>query len=338
MTQVVRNAAIPVIFGVDVEPDPRLVNRSAPEPWTGFEGVHRILSAMRPRIAEATGSPVRYSWFFRMDPQIAESYGSPGFAVERYPQLVTEMERHGDELGVHPHPYRWRPREQVWTEDYGDSPWVKHCLDMSLEAFRSAVGRSCRAARFGDAWLSTEAVDWLERAGVAFDLTVEPGTPRRRPFQSDERGSGWVPNLCRVPREPYTPSRSDFRRPAASGSREIRVVPLTSGYQEGLPLPHRLRRLALNGWRYRRQDTPVALWRNWKAPNTFERVLGRALEAQKRPYLAVAARTDSRMASKLPAIFDALLSQPDRRRFVFTTPAQAVEMLEQTPASARAGA
>jgi hypothetical protein len=36
---------------------------------------------------------------------------------------------------------------------------------------------------------------------------------------------------------------------------------------------------------------------------------------------------------KLPAIFDALLSHPDRRRFVFSTPAQAVAMLEQAPAS-----
>ena len=32
---------IPVIFCIDVEPDPRLVNRFAPEPWAGYEFCQR---------------------------------------------------------------------------------------------------------------------------------------------------------------------------------------------------------------------------------------------------------------------------------------------------------
>ena len=58
---------IPLIFCVDVEPDPRLVNYDAPEPWIGYEITQRYLRELRPRIEAATGAPVHYSWFLRID-------------------------------------------------------------------------------------------------------------------------------------------------------------------------------------------------------------------------------------------------------------------------------
>jgi hypothetical protein len=35
---------VPLIFCVDVEPDPRLVNHDAPEPWVGDEITQRFFS------------------------------------------------------------------------------------------------------------------------------------------------------------------------------------------------------------------------------------------------------------------------------------------------------
>lgn len=95
----VDDSKIPVILLIDVEPDPFLVNRADPEPWEGFEATHPYLSSMRYRLEEATGSPVHFTWCFRMDPQVAESYGSPAYAVDRYPMFIEEVVRQGRTWG-----------------------------------------------------------------------------------------------------------------------------------------------------------------------------------------------------------------------------------------------
>jgi len=55
-----------------------------------------------------TGSPVHFSWFLRMDPQITHTYGSPDWVVTRYPKLIEGLDAAGDELGLHVHPWRCR--------------------------------------------------------------------------------------------------------------------------------------------------------------------------------------------------------------------------------------
>ncbi len=79
---------VPVIFCIDVEPAPFWVNRYNPEPWLGFEGTQRYLTKMWARIVEATEPPAHYTWCFRMDPHVAESSGSPTWAVDRYPGFI----------------------------------------------------------------------------------------------------------------------------------------------------------------------------------------------------------------------------------------------------------
>ena len=86
---------IPLIFCVDVEPDPRLVNHDAPEPWVGYEITQRYLRELRPRIEAVTGAPVHYSRFLRIDTQI-EPYGSATWIADRYGAHMEEIQRAGE--------------------------------------------------------------------------------------------------------------------------------------------------------------------------------------------------------------------------------------------------
>jgi hypothetical protein len=327
----VEPSKIPVILAVDVEPDPFLTRRDAPEPWLGYEAIHPYLARLRERFEHATGSPVHYSWFLRMDPQVAETYGSPTWAVERYEKLVAESLGRGDELGIHVHGYRWIEAKGAWLEDLGSQAWMDHCLEMATDAHRRAFGRPCAALRFGNFWLSTASVNRAEALGVRYDLTLEPGRP---PLKWDGKGAstGDLPNVYRVPREPYEPARDDFRRPAPAGSRSLRMIPLTSGWRKlGLRVDARLRRLLRSGWRHRRQDTPLSMWRPWPPPDGFDRMLDRALAAQERPYLAFAIRSSSGADDsygRVDACLAALLAHPQRARFAFATPAEALALLE----------
>jgi len=321
---------IPVIFCVDVEPDPRLVNRDAPEPWVGYEATQRYLRDLRPRIEAVTKAPVHYSWFLRMDPQITEPYGSATWIVDHYPAHMEEIQRAGDEIGLHPHPYRWLEDERTWLHDFANQAWVDHCLRMSLEAFAKALGRPCLSLRFGDRWMNTATLNLAEELGVRFDFTVEPGTPPYPTPMPGEHASGPLPDYRRVPRVPYTPSPSDFRRPGRRDARTIRLIPLTSGYLRlGFHPRQYLRRLRENGFRGRRQTTPLYMWLPWPAPNTFDRMLDRALAAQRRPYLAFAIRTRQDISQAVGPRVDALLAHPAASRFRFSTPAEALAELER---------
>jgi hypothetical protein len=117
---------------------------------------------------------------------------------------------------------------------------------------------------------------------VRFDLTVEPGAPPLPTPGPGERASGPLRDYYPVPRTPYVPSLLDFRRPERRGSRAIRMIPLTSGYLRfGFHPRHYLWLLKANGIRRRRQDTPLYMCVPWRGPNTFDRLLDRALGAQR---------------------------------------------------------
>jgi hypothetical protein len=325
---------IPVIFCVDVEPDPRQVSRDAAGPWVGYEFTQRYMRELRTRIETLTGAPAHFSWFLRMDFQVSEPYGSATWVADFYRTHMDEIQRAGDEIGVHPHPYRWLENERAWLQDFGNQTWVEHCLRVSLEAFAAAFGRPCLSMRFGDRWLNTETVNLAERLGVRFDLTVEPGAPPLPSLMPGERTSGSLPGYQRVPRSPFAPSTSDFRRRVRRDARAIRLIPLSSGYVRfGMLHPRRyLRRLWRNGVRHRRQDTPLSMWQNWPAPDTFDRLLDRALAAQRQPYLAFAIRSDfgirPHLLQAVEVCLDALLAHPARSRFRFTTPAEALAELD----------
>jgi len=97
---------IPIILNIDAEPDGLFIDRERPLPWRGYERSAEYLQRLRSRIASVTGSPAHFTWLVRLDPQIAETYGSAEWPLMRYGDRLSADEAIGDELGVHIHPYR----------------------------------------------------------------------------------------------------------------------------------------------------------------------------------------------------------------------------------------
>jgi hypothetical protein len=72
------------------------------------------------------------------------------------------------------------------------------------------------------------------------------------------------------------------------------------------------------------------MYKRWDPPNTFDRMIDRAIAAQSVPYLAFAIRSSIGIGRSFPAVdacLRAILSHPLRRRFVFATPAEAMALL-----------
>ena len=106
---------IPILICIDVEPEARQIDSAAAVDWNGFEETASLFSEIRPRLEEATGAPARYSWFFRMDPQVKHTYGAAGWVATRYREAIGKLESAGDELGLHTHAWRWDEGSRRWT-------------------------------------------------------------------------------------------------------------------------------------------------------------------------------------------------------------------------------
>src|ERR1041384_6344444 len=98
---------IPILIVNDCEPDLRETKPGEGTLWIGFERYYEFLSAKRDEIFQRTGAPAHFSWFWRMDPQIALTYGSADWAVRTYAAQIAEAKRRGDEIAAHVHVYRW---------------------------------------------------------------------------------------------------------------------------------------------------------------------------------------------------------------------------------------
>src|SRR6266403_1935622 len=216
---------MPVVICLDVEPDKRVFDPLSRPDWKGFERTWEYFSNFRPHLEQATGSPAHFSWFFRMDPQVEYVYGSASWVAIRYPRILRELQVSGDETGLHPNPWRWDEMAQEWIADFGNQPWIDHCVRQSFAAFEECFRRPCRSLRFGDRWMNDATLALAETLGARFDLTIEPG---RRPERLAERFTGSLPDYTHAPRRPYHPSRDNFQKSADGWRRNIWMLPVST--------------------------------------------------------------------------------------------------------------
>jgi hypothetical protein len=309
--------AIPVILCIDVEPDEMFPDRSQPKPWTGFEQAHLFFSELRPRIAAATGSPAHFSWFYRLDPQVAETYGSGDWPLNHYSARLQEFEKHGDEIGIHTHFYRFDETARDWRIENRDPQWPVHCVGSSCEVFRKLYGRNPGSHRFGDRFVTDAALDVVEQSGCRFDLSVEPGFNEPPPDFIRNRITGALPDMTGAPSTPYRRSRADFRKADPGRPDALWMIPLGTGHcrrNPGNPLGSR-------------QLFPLHLSLD---EGCFRQIVAQQLRAR-RPYLGIVLRTDMlnnpHLVGMMRNNLKHLMTSPHARQMVFSTPAEALEIL-----------
>lgn len=332
------DSIVPLIFCFDVEPDGFFIDPARREPWPGFEASFAFVEKMRPRFEALTGRPVKFNWFLRLDPQIAHAYGDAAWVLHHYERQFAVLQAHGDELGIHAHGYRWDETEGAWVLDYGNQPWMDHCVQSSAERFADALGRPCRTFRAGDRWMNQATAALVRRLGMTYDLTLEPGHVEEAVNHPGQRITGSVPDMQNVPIVPYRPDPDDYQRAAAG-------TPNGSGSENGsdngsgswtIPIstarinPGLLRQVY---YRVRYPGRQFATFTGLFShhPLIFERIVAAVL-ARPRPYLALPMRTnalvDPRIAPRVAANLETLLRVLRSRTAAVVTPAEAVTLLQ----------
>jgi hypothetical protein len=320
---------IPIIICIDVEPDEREIDSTAAIDWAGFERVFEFLSGLRSRLEKETQAPARFSWFMRMDPQIEHTYGLSWWVAKRYREAIAQLERAGDEIGLHVHAWRWKRDSNRWVTDHGDQKWIDHCLRMSFEAYQTAFGLPCLSFRFGDHWMNNETMGSLEDLGVKFDLTIEPGKKRNADMVPGELHTGALPDYTDTPRQPYRPSRADFRKQSRAQGRGLWMIPLSTA-RTRIRFPGVRRAASALGFDLQGLDETSQLNFGLKRPR-FSEFMNSLLDREGEPYLAPVVRTDVGAKpvpmARLEQNMEFILSHPLVKRFQFVRPAEAIELL-----------
>jgi hypothetical protein len=324
------NKVIPIILCIDLEPDIRMLDPKKPLPWKGYEQTYELFRSLRSKIMHSTGSPVHFSWFFRMDPQVAQVYGSATWPVTQYPKIIEDLRTQGDELGLHVHLYRWDQALNNWVIDHGNPLWVEHCIRSSLSAFRQTFGKKCQAFRFGDAWISNEAVSLLEKSGVCFDLTLEPGQEGYHGLKKGEIYTGYIPDLRKVPQTPYVPLTTNFKEPDPDRRAGIWMIPVSRGEIFGISaLAFKTFRRWVNGVRVKRAWVTLYLFQE---PRLFRKVLDQLLRSMDNPYLNITLNSlailNPYFLRNMKINLNYILSHSRVKDFVFSSPQETMTSLK----------
>jgi peptidoglycan/xylan/chitin deacetylase (PgdA/CDA1 family) len=321
---------LPILLCFDVEPDGFFIDPARRDPWAGFEATYAFVEALRIRWQALCERPIRLNWFLRLDAQIARVYGDAAWVMQRYAREMTQLMAHGDELGLHPHPYRWDAGGGQWILDYARQPWVTECIESATRTFAAATGRAPRSFRCGDRFMNQATADVVSRLGYDYDLTLEPGhRDEALPYPPD-RATGRLPDLRGVPPVPYRARTGDYRRPDPAATRGPWTVPITTAAVR----PSLVRRV------YQRVRYPGRRFDVWTAllslnPAVFDRIVNAALE-RPTPYLALVLRTgamvDGRSPLRIAANVDLLSRLMRARPCAVVGPGEAVSLLSGGPA------
>lgn len=320
------NRTIPILIVSDCEPDPRETKPGAGVPWTGFERYFDFLSGKRDEIARRTRVPAHFSWFWRMDPQIALGHGSADWGLRTYAAQIAQAKRCGDEIAAHVHTYRWDAALSRWIADFADEAWVESCVRGALAEYQRALGEPCRVFSFGDGWHNQASVRLIERLGIEIDLTLEPGCDAPRPGGPHELSTGVHVDRRAIPTRPYRPSASDFTKRDDRRDTPLWFLPMSTGPEHLGWVQHRPGFFA----RLTRERPRVKINLAFE-PERFWPMFEGALAAHARPYVAIAVRSDVGADEGLLRYAEhnlqGMLDHRMADRFVFMAPTEALTVL-----------
>lgn len=287
---------IPAFLSIDVEPNGfQLAGKNLLD-WSGYDRLFEFADQLRSNLAERTGAPARFGWYFRMDSQIVHVYGRPDYILAEYPERIALLHTNGDYFGVHTHPVRWCTRRRLWVHEFSDRIWLLSWMRASFDAYADWSDSLPERLRTGAGFLTNDMIDVAEQCGVKIILSLESGAQWSRLTRKVASGIDESPMVgrhisCRTaPREAYRPSKHDFRISAGSGGRNLLMVPLTTGpiLQPNAFWRKLVRRVILGS------DFHVLFpSADWPSATFYWDLVERQLQKMDCPYLSLAIRTDS---------------------------------------------
>ena len=314
--------SIPMVFCIDVEPDEFVPDPQQPVPWSGYEATQEISAHWRERLEDATGQAVHFSWFVRSDPQVGHIYGSLRWPFEHYREPLQAALEVGDDVGVHMHFARWSEQRSLWLEDFSSAAWGEKCVETGITAYQASFGRRCESVRLGNHFMSQAVSNTLERMGVRYDLTPEPGARSRDTLGPRHHVIGALPDYRVMPRGAHRRSRHAFLERDDRRQEGLFVMPVSTALIDA-DSPEAARDASDDGAYLR-----LGLWYPGAA---FRYVFNTSLREVQPACIVLVIRSDmpssQYFAGRIEENLDWICSDPIVRNVVVSRPSEAAAML-----------
>jgi hypothetical protein len=215
-------SVVRAVLCVDLEPDSRTPDPSAEAEWRGADRIIDDHRWLRDRMGNGA-----INWFLRFDHQVEHLHGDIRWPGDRFALALNALIDGGDEVGVHPHHWRWTG--EGWVPD-GTTSWVVENVERALDAYADVFGTGPRSFRYGDRFVSDEVTRRLiDDPDVVVDLTAEPGVRSCRGLVADEAALGITRHIDIALAHRYRPSTDAADIPSETSS--LTMVPLTTAVE-----------------------------------------------------------------------------------------------------------
>jgi hypothetical protein len=214
-----------LVIGCDTDPDRVgfIENVSSDTlSWRGLsEGIPRAKEMLRD-IKDVNGGPPAITWLIRADEQIRHIYGNYNWVLSEFRQTLSDLETSGDEIGWHPHLYKFDPRYKIWFQELNDTAWQCDMLETAFNSFdRIFPGRPV-SVRTGWVYHNNETMKKLDELGVKVDFSAVPGL--KTLSKNNAKYPYNIYDWYITPKRPYHPSETDYRRAIKEGESELSIL------------------------------------------------------------------------------------------------------------------
>jgi hypothetical protein len=214
-----------IVIGCDSDPDrPGFLPGVTEEgkSWRGLvEGPEVLKNAAR-SVTDSTGKTVKVTWVLRVDEQVRLLYGDYAWVLSNYRDRLLQLENDGDELGWHPHFYKYSQSHKKWYQELRDTRFQAEMLGGAYAAFMRELPGRAKSVRTGWIFHNNETMNKLSELGVEVDFSALPG------MRTNVRENDPMPynifDWYATGHVPYYPSISDYRRPADNGGESLSIL------------------------------------------------------------------------------------------------------------------
>jgi hypothetical protein len=203
--------AVNVVVTVDVDNDGVEAGERTSLAWASIEWLPPLKEIFE-RL------DVCVTWFVRADNQLMDVYGTAAHLLLAHEALWSRVVGAEDELGWHPHVYRWCEQTRRYVPERDSARFVDQLN--AAHSDLASQGYGFASVRIGEAYHCNATMQAVEDLGLRVDSTAIPGRKR----DDGSRVLDWSP----TPNRPYHPSRADYRVAGTTDRRELLEVPMTT--------------------------------------------------------------------------------------------------------------
>lgn len=189
--------------------------------WRGMlEGIPRAKERLSKLVDTDNNSP-RFTWLLRADFQVKDYYGDYNYILAAHREYFLSLENDGDELGWHPHFWKYDRDRNSWYQNYDDINWQTKMLDDVYKSYQEVLPDRGKSVRMGWSYHNNYTMAKLNELGIEVDLSAIPGLKIEPNLKySNANYFDWEI----TPRNPYYPSSLDFRCPATGEENALSIL------------------------------------------------------------------------------------------------------------------